>query len=108
MDRLDFLKGVAITGAVAGVAPRATAVSDIDSRVLKVSAFNYDGNRLTDSRWKDQYQERSIPVHRLNERKVLDRGDERLKVDDANRHQDHDCKADYLGTSEVKTKANDG
>lgn len=57
MDRRDFLKGVAITGAVASVAPRATAVSDIDSRVLKVSAFNYDGNRLTDSRWKDQYQE---------------------------------------------------
>lgn len=42
MDRRDFLKGVAITGAVRSVAPRATAVSDIDSRVLKVSAFNYD------------------------------------------------------------------
>ena len=57
MDRRDFLKGVAITGAVASVAPRTIAVSDIDSRVLKVSAFNYEGNRLRDSRWKEQYDQ---------------------------------------------------
>ena len=57
MDRRDFLKGVAITGAVRSVAPRATAVSDIDSRVLKVSALNYDGARLKDSRWKEQYEQ---------------------------------------------------
>ena len=57
MDRRDFLKGVAITGAVASVAPRAVAVSDIDSRVMHVSAFNYDGVRLTDSRWNEQYEQ---------------------------------------------------
>ena len=55
MDRRDFLKGVAITGAVAGVAPRTTAVSDIDSSVIKVSAFNYDGARLKVSRWNPAY-----------------------------------------------------
>ena len=57
MDRRDFLKGVAITGAVASVAPRAAAVSDIDSRVITVSAFNYDGVRLKDSDWKKQYEQ---------------------------------------------------
>jgi DUF1680 family protein len=58
MDRRDFLKGVAITGAVAGVAPRAAmAVSDMDSRVMNVSAFNYDGVLLKDSRWKEQYEQ---------------------------------------------------
>ena len=56
MDRRDFLKGVAITGAVASVAPRAAAVSDIDSRVTTVSAFNYDGVRLKDSGWKKRYE----------------------------------------------------
>lgn len=57
MDRRDCLKGVAITGALASVAPRATAVPDIDSRVINVSAFNYDGNRLKDSRWEEQYEQ---------------------------------------------------
>src|SRR5215475_11056810 len=57
MDRRDFLKGVAITGTVARVAPSAMAVSDIDSRIVKVSAFNFDGVRLRDSRWKEQYEQ---------------------------------------------------
>jgi len=56
MDRRDFLKGVAATGVVAGVAARATTLqSDIDPRLVKISTFNYDGVRLRDSRWNDQY-----------------------------------------------------
>ena len=56
MDRRDFLRGLAATGMLAGVAMRAnTSPSDIDPRVIKVSAFDYDGVRLYDSRWNDQY-----------------------------------------------------
>jgi hypothetical protein len=43
-------------GMLAGVAARAnTSPSDIDPRVTKISAFDYDGVRLHDSRWNDQY-----------------------------------------------------
>ena len=56
MERRDFLKGLAATGMLAGVAVRAdTSPSDIDPRVIKISAFDYDGVRLRDSRWNDQY-----------------------------------------------------
>ena len=58
MDRRDFLKGMATAGIVASVASRASATtssSDIDPQVLKISAFNYDGIRLRDSRWNEQF-----------------------------------------------------
>src|SRR6476620_3076188 len=56
MERRDFLKGLAATGMLAGLAARAnTSPSDVDPRVTKISAFDYDGVRLHDSRWNDQY-----------------------------------------------------
>jgi hypothetical protein len=56
MERREFLKGLAATGILAGVAARATtSPADIDPRVIKISAFDYDGVRLHDSRWNDQY-----------------------------------------------------
>ena len=56
MDRRDFLKGLAASGILASVAARAgTSTSDIDPRVMKISAFDYEGVRLHDSRWNDQY-----------------------------------------------------
>ena len=56
MERRDFLKGLAATGMLAGVSARAnTSSSDIDPRVMKISAFDYNGVRLHDSRWNDQY-----------------------------------------------------
>jgi uncharacterized protein len=56
MDRRDFLKGLAAAGMLASVAVRATtSTSDIDPRVIKISAFDYEGVRLHDSGWSDQY-----------------------------------------------------
>ena len=56
MDRRDFLKGLAVTGMLASVPAHSdTSPSDIDPRVTKINAFDYDGVRLRDSRWNDQY-----------------------------------------------------
>jgi len=56
MERRDFLKGLAATGMLAGASARANAsLSDINPRLTKISAFDYDGVRLHDSRWNDQY-----------------------------------------------------
>ena len=45
MDRRDFLKGLTATGMLAGARANASP-SDIDSRVTKISAFDYEGVRL--------------------------------------------------------------
>src|SRR5690348_4138283 len=56
MERRDFLKGLAAAGMLASVGARAiTSASDINSRLMKINAFDYDGVRLHDSRWNDQY-----------------------------------------------------
>jgi uncharacterized protein len=56
IPRRDFLKSVAATSVLAGVAARATTGRpDVDSR-MKIQAFNYEGVRLADSRWGDQYK----------------------------------------------------
>ena len=63
MPRRDFLKAVAATTVVSGIGSRmvATPISSspvsagVDSR-YKLRAFNYDGVRLGDSRWNDQFQ----------------------------------------------------
>src|SRR3954467_13766097 len=56
MERRDFLKGMAATGMLAATSARAnTSSSDIDRHVIKIRAFDYDGVRLHDSRWNDQY-----------------------------------------------------
>ena len=56
MERRDFLKGLAAAGVLARFTARATtSASDIDPRVIKIRAFDYEGVRLHDSRWNDQY-----------------------------------------------------
>ena len=56
MERREFLKGLAAAGVLASFPARATtSPSDIDPRVKKISAFDYEGVRLHDSRWNDQY-----------------------------------------------------
>lgn len=63
IPRRDFLKTVAATAVVSGLGPRiaadpissSPASSSIDSR-YKLLAFNYDGVRLGESRWNDQFQ----------------------------------------------------
>jgi DUF1680 family protein len=63
IPRRDFLKTVAATAVVSGLGSRisggagsSTSVSSaVDSR-YKLRAFNYDGVRLGDSRWNDQFQ----------------------------------------------------
>ncbi len=56
MDRREFLKAAAATGAVAGLAAGAADGRDeIESR-NRIRAFDYDGVRLGKSRWSAQYQ----------------------------------------------------
>jgi hypothetical protein len=63
IPRRDFLKTVAATAVASGLgsgisggAGSSTSVSStVDSR-YKLRAFNYDGVRLGDSRWNDQFQ----------------------------------------------------
>jgi uncharacterized protein len=63
MPRRDFLRTVAAATVVSGLGSRITAspissrpaASTVDSR-YKLRAFNYDGVRLGDSRWNDQFQ----------------------------------------------------
>ncbi len=53
--RRDFLKAVAVTTAMAGIArPSFAGQSDPKSRYA-IHTFNYDGVRLGRSRWNDQY-----------------------------------------------------
>jgi len=62
-NRRDFLKAVAATSVIAGVAKPSSAsspsssisTSDIDGRG-RIQTFNYDGVRLLPSRWQAQYQ----------------------------------------------------
>ncbi len=56
MERRDFLTGLAASGVLAGLSAHAnTSAFDIDPKVIKISTFDYDGVRLHDSRWNDQY-----------------------------------------------------
>ncbi|HET7840068.1 MAG TPA: beta-L-arabinofuranosidase domain-containing protein, partial [Terriglobia bacterium] len=55
IPRRDFLKSVAASGAVAGIAARDIAAAPEKDSVYKIHAFDFDGVALRDSRWKQQY-----------------------------------------------------
>ena len=55
MPRRDFLKTVAASGAVAGIAARELRAQPEKASVYKIRAFDFDGVSLRDSRWKQQY-----------------------------------------------------